>query len=139
MFTLLNKAVRLNFSSYKCKLLKFSLTALLSSQSFYLTFDLLGLVKRLSPFCTEPFKCLSGKSACRVIWSSTGLNFQLSPQIFSAPSGEKKTLPSVTFMGCTSTCTYMYKLRNTLKILGTLTATVYKLAPSGLQERYKML
>jgi len=55
VFSLLNKAVRLNFSSYKCKLLKFSLTALLTSKSTFLTFDLLGLLKRFSPFSTEPF------------------------------------------------------------------------------------
>ena len=57
VFSLLNKAVRLNFSSYKCKLLKFSLTALLTSKSTFLTFDLLGLLKCLSPFSTEPFNC----------------------------------------------------------------------------------
>ena len=39
----------------QCKLLKFSLTALLTSKSTFLTFDLLGLLKRLSPFSTEPF------------------------------------------------------------------------------------
>jgi len=39
VFSLLNKAVRLNFSSYKCKLLKFSFTALLTSKSTFLTFD----------------------------------------------------------------------------------------------------
>jgi len=58
VFSLLKRAVRLNFSSYKCKLLKFlkfSLTALLTSKSTFLTFDLLGLLKRLSPFSTEPF------------------------------------------------------------------------------------
>jgi len=55
VFVLLNKAVRLNFSSYKCKLLKFSLTALLTNKSTFLTFDLLELLKRLSPFSTEPF------------------------------------------------------------------------------------
>jgi len=55
VFSLLNKAVRLNFSGYKCKLLKFSLTALLTSKSIFLTFDLLGLLKCLSPFSTEPF------------------------------------------------------------------------------------
>jgi len=60
VFLLLNKAVRLNFSSYKCKLLKFSLTALITSESTFLTFDLLGLLKRLSPFCTEPFNCERG-------------------------------------------------------------------------------
>ena len=36
VFSLLNKAVRLNFSSYKCKLLKFSLTALLTSKKHFL-------------------------------------------------------------------------------------------------------
>ena len=55
VFSLLNKTVRLNFSSYKCKLLKFSLTALLSNENTFLTFELLGLLKRLSPFSTEPF------------------------------------------------------------------------------------
>ena len=60
VFSLLNKAVRLNFSSYKCKLLKFSLTALLTSKSTFLTFDLLGLLKRLSPFSTEPFNFYLG-------------------------------------------------------------------------------
>jgi len=36
VFSLLNKAVRLYFSSYKCKLLKFSLTALLTSKKHFL-------------------------------------------------------------------------------------------------------
>jgi len=77
-------------------------------------------------------ECLPGN--LEVYWTQFPVE---SPNVLCSLRRKDDTLPSVTFMGCT--CTYMHKLRNTLKTLGTLTATVYKLAPSGLQERYKML